>query len=70
MKTFQIAAVAFSLLIPIAGCTGPAPGESEAPSNVSETPGTDPFAAGKNGTDDEAVLEAPKIELPSGGGGR
>jgi len=68
MKTFQIVAVAFSLLMPIAGCTGPAPGENAAPSNVSETPGTDPFAAGKNGTDEEAVLEAPKIELPAGEG--
>ena len=68
MKTFQIVAVAFSLLMPIAGCTGPAPGENDAPSNVSETPGTDPFAAGKNGTDEEAVLEAPKIELPAGEG--
>ena len=68
MKTFQIVAVVFSLLVPIAGCTGPEPGANDAPSNVSDTPGTDPFAAGTDGNDDEAVLEAPKIELPPGEG--
>ena len=68
MKHFQIAVVASSLLLPLAGCSGPAPGANEAPSNVTDAPGNDPFAAGENGNEERAVLEAPKIELTTGDG--
>ena len=62
MKTFRIAVLAASLSIPLAGCGGPAPGETEAPTNVTEKPGTDPFeGAGKGG--DDAVFEAPALDI-------
>jgi len=62
MKTFHIAVLAASLLIPLTGCGGPAPGDTEAPTNVPEHPGTDPFAGqGVDGKD--SVLEAPALDL-------
>lgn len=61
MKTFRVAVLAASLLIPLAGCGGPGSSGTEAPADVIEKPGDNPFAGGGEKGDD-AVLEAPPLE--------
>ena len=73
MKFHHLAILTAALAISLTGCGDPAPGENQAPTNVSETPGDDPFAGG--GTDlietedGKAALTAPPIDLTKEGGG-
>jgi len=72
MKFHHLAILTAALAIPLTGCGGAAPGESQTPTNVSEKPGDDPFAGGTkliDSEDGEAALTAPPIDLTKEGGG-
>ena len=70
MKLFHVALLLSALLLPLSGCGGPAPGDSEAPTDVAEQP-DGAFSGGKNDlieTDDgKAALTAPPIDLGTEG---
>ena len=72
MKLFHAVTLASALMLPLAGCGGPAPGDSEAPTDVSAQP-DGAFSGGKNDlieTDDgKAALTAPPIDLGTESGG-
>ncbi len=73
MKLFHAVVLASALMLPIAGCGGPAAGDSDAPTDVSAQP-DGAFSGGTNDLidteDGKSALTAPPIDLGTESSGR